>query len=91
MKNPNLFLLGNSSKGLGKDYSLPSDTQSRIFGIFNAIAIIATTYGNGIIPEIQVSTILIHSGKEYLNIGSACLLHTCVDTHKSKIMLKSLL
>lgn len=53
MKNPNLFLLGNSSKGPGKDYSLPSDTQSRIFGIFNAIAIIATTYGNGIIPEIQ--------------------------------------
>jgi hypothetical protein len=28
--------------------------QNRVFGAFNAISIIATTYGNGIIPEIQV-------------------------------------
>ncbi|KAL9296836.1 hypothetical protein ACSQ67_022732 [Phaseolus vulgaris] len=27
------------------------DTENRLFGIFNAIAIIATTYGNGIIPK----------------------------------------
>ena len=51
----NLKFLGSSSKGPRKDYSLKGDTESRMFGIFNAIAIIATTFGNGIIPEIQVS------------------------------------
>ncbi|KHG28730.1 Lysine histidine transporter 1 -like protein [Gossypium arboreum] len=45
----------NSSKGPKKDYGLKGDNESRIFGIFNAIAIIATTYGNGIIPEIQAT------------------------------------
>ena len=45
---------GDSSKGPEKDYSIKGDTQNRIFGIFNAVAIIATTYGNGIVPEIQV-------------------------------------
>lgn len=30
------------------------NTQNRVFGVFNANAIIATTFGNGIIPEIQV-------------------------------------
>lgn len=37
-----------------KDYSLNGSKQNRVFGSFNAISIIATTYGNGIIPEIQV-------------------------------------
>lgn len=46
---------GDSSKGPEKDYSVKGDTENRVFGIFNAVAIIATTYGNGIIPEIQVS------------------------------------
>ncbi|CAA2999548.1 GABA transporter 1-like [Olea europaea subsp. europaea] len=47
--------IGSSSKGPKKDYSLSSDDDSRIFGIFNALAIIATTFGNGIIPEIQAT------------------------------------
>ncbi|GFZ17809.1 transmembrane amino acid transporter family protein [Actinidia rufa] len=47
--------IGSSSKGPEKDYSLNSDTETRVFGIFNAIAIIATTFGNGIIPEIQAT------------------------------------
>ncbi|XP_059627163.1 GABA transporter 1 [Cornus florida] len=47
--------IGNSSKAPEKDYSLSSDSETRIFGIFNAIAIIATTFGNGIIPEIQAT------------------------------------
>ncbi|XP_028776913.1 GABA transporter 1-like isoform X3 [Neltuma alba] len=47
--------IGNSSKGPPKDYSLHGDTETRLFGIFNAMAIIATTYGNGIIPEIQAT------------------------------------
>ncbi|KAL3752373.1 hypothetical protein ACJRO7_013083 [Eucalyptus globulus] len=47
--------IGLSSKGTEKDYSLAGDTPTRIFGFFNAIAIIATTFGNGIIPEIQAT------------------------------------
>ncbi|KAL6967082.1 Sodium- and chloride-dependent GABA transporter 1 [Sarracenia purpurea var. burkii] len=47
--------IGRSSKGPKKDYSLPANTETRVFGIFNAIAIIATTFGNGIIPEIQAT------------------------------------
>ncbi|RVX19999.1 GABA transporter 1 [Vitis vinifera] len=46
--------IGNSSKGPKKDYSVNGDAEDRLFGVFNAIAIIATTFGNGIIPEIQV-------------------------------------
>ncbi|KAL2331967.1 hypothetical protein Fmac_019548 [Flemingia macrophylla] len=38
-----------------KDYSLKGDATSRLFGIFNAIAIIANTWGSGIIPEIQAT------------------------------------
>ncbi|XP_061352360.1 GABA transporter 1-like [Gastrolobium bilobum] len=47
--------IGHSSKGPEKDYSLQGDTENRLFGILNAVAIIATTYGNGIIPEIQAT------------------------------------
>lgn len=47
--------IGSTSKGPRKDYSLSNDDETRIFGIFNAMAIIATTYGNGIIPEIQAT------------------------------------
>ncbi|KAK9690128.1 hypothetical protein RND81_09G106800 [Saponaria officinalis] len=46
--------IGRTSKGLMKDYSLEGNTEDRLFGIFNVIAIIATTFGNGIIPETQV-------------------------------------
>ncbi|XP_073143395.1 GABA transporter 1 [Henckelia pumila] len=47
--------IGSSSKGPRKDYSLNSNKENRIFDVFNALAIIATTYGNGIIPEIQAT------------------------------------
>ncbi|XP_076922060.1 GABA transporter 1-like isoform X2 [Bidens hawaiensis] len=47
--------IGSSSKGGHKNYSLSSNDETRIFGIFNAIAIIGTSYGNGIIPEIQAT------------------------------------
>eukprot|EP00262_Sarcandra_glabra_P013766 TRINITY_DN3883_c0_g1_i2.p1 TRINITY_DN3883_c0_g1~~TRINITY_DN3883_c0_g1_i2.p1 ORF type:complete len:300 (-),score=25.65 TRINITY_DN3883_c0_g1_i2:3-902(-) len=46
---------GNSSKALPKDYSPSYNGVDRMFGIFNAISIIATAYGNGIIPEIQAT------------------------------------
>lgn len=47
--------IGSSSKRPKTDYSLSSNDETRIFGIFNAVAIIATTFGNGIIPEIQAT------------------------------------
>ncbi|XP_027347286.1 GABA transporter 1-like isoform X3 [Abrus precatorius] len=47
--------IGDSSKGPEKDYSLKGNSVNRLFGVFNAVAIIATTYGNGIIPEIQAT------------------------------------
>ncbi|KAF9597078.1 hypothetical protein IFM89_015269 [Coptis chinensis] len=47
--------IGTSSKGPAKDYSLSGTKENRVFGVFNAIAIIATTFGNGIIPEIQAT------------------------------------
>lgn len=54
--NTNLYIYfsGSSLKGPEKDYSLSNNSETLIFGIFNALAIIATTFGNGIIPEIQV-------------------------------------
>ncbi|XVF05252.1 hypothetical protein REPUB_Repub05bG0155700 [Reevesia pubescens] len=67
--------IGNSSKGPEKDYSLKGDTQSRIFGIFNAIAIIATTYGNGIIPEIQATIAPPVKGKMFKGL---CVCYTIV-------------
>ncbi|XP_048425243.1 GABA transporter 1 isoform X3 [Pyrus x bretschneideri] len=50
-----LFGHRSSSKGPHKNYSLNGNIQSRVFGVFNANAIIATTFGNGIIPEIQAT------------------------------------
>ncbi|KAF6146796.1 hypothetical protein GIB67_007510 [Kingdonia uniflora] len=47
--------IGNSSKAPPKDYSVNADKADRMFGVYNAISIIATTYGNGIIPEIQAT------------------------------------
>lgn len=47
--------IGNSNKAPIKDYSVNGSMQNRLFGAFNAISIIATTYGNGIIPEIQAT------------------------------------
>ncbi|KAK7402090.1 hypothetical protein VNO78_14077 [Psophocarpus tetragonolobus] len=47
--------IGNSSNVPKKDYSLLGDRANRLFGIFNAIPIIANTYGSGIVPEIQAT------------------------------------
>ncbi|CAI0544591.1 unnamed protein product [Linum tenue] len=56
----------SSSSSQPKEYSLPGDsTQDRLFGIFNAIAIIGTTYGNGIIPEIQATVAAPVKGKMF--------------------------
>ncbi|KAJ6317372.1 hypothetical protein OIU76_013000 [Salix suchowensis] len=46
--------IGNSKNAPPKNYSIDGIMQNRVLGAFSAISIIATTYGNGIIPEIQV-------------------------------------
>ncbi|WCJ41702.1 Transmembrane amino acid transporter family protein [Euphorbia peplus] len=66
--------IGNSSNE-PKDYSLKGETDDKIFGVFNAIAIIATTYGNGIIPEIQATVAAPVKGKMFKGL---CICYTIV-------------
>ncbi|GAA0156969.1 hypothetical protein LIER_14334 [Lithospermum erythrorhizon] len=47
--------IGYSDKAPLRDYGIRATGINRMFGVFNAISIIATTYGNGIIPEIQAT------------------------------------
>ncbi|GMI86223.1 hypothetical protein like AT1G08230 [Hibiscus trionum] len=47
--------IGNSRNAPNKDYSIQGSKENRIFGAINGISIIATTYGCGIIPEIQAT------------------------------------
>ncbi|KAK8947276.1 GABA transporter 1 [Platanthera zijinensis] len=61
--------IGHSSQAPSRDYSLPSDKVDLIFGIFNAIAIIATSYGNGIIPEIQATAAPPVEGKMFKGLS----------------------
>ncbi|KAJ9554735.1 hypothetical protein OSB04_009349 [Centaurea solstitialis] len=67
--------IGSSSKGPHKNYSLSSNDENRIFGIFNSLAIIATTYGNGIIPEIQATLAPPVKGKMFKGL---CICYTVV-------------
>ncbi|XP_045786909.1 GABA transporter 1-like [Trifolium pratense] len=69
--------IGNSSKGPEKNYSLKGDTENRLFGVFNALSIIATTYGNGIIPEIQATLAPPVKGKMFKAL-SVCYTVVCV-------------
>jgi len=69
--------LGNSDKAPPKDYSITGDAQNRVFGVFNAIAIIATTFGNGIIPEIQATVAAPVTGKMFRGL---CLCYAVVVT-----------
>lgn len=47
--------IGHSKNAPPKDYTITATGLNRIFGVFTAFSIIATTYGNGIIPEIQAT------------------------------------
>ncbi|KAK8454086.1 hypothetical protein SEVIR_5G393100v4 [Setaria viridis] len=70
-------MTGNSDKAPPKDYSITGDAQNRVFGVFNAIAVIATTYGNGIIPEIQATVAAPVTGKMFRGL---CLCYAVVIT-----------
>ncbi|XP_016456533.1 GABA transporter 1 [Nicotiana tabacum] len=69
--------IGRSSKGPERDYSIDGDKETRIFGIFNAIAIIATTFGNGIIPEIQATIAPPVKGKMFKGL---CICYAMLST-----------
>ncbi|CAN0916639.1 GABA transporter 1 [Linum grandiflorum] len=59
-----------------RSYSLAGDnTQDRLFGVFNAVAIIGTTYGNGIIPEIQATVAPPVKGKMFKGL---CVCYTVI-------------
>jgi hypothetical protein len=47
-------LTGHSKNAPTRDYSVNGSGEIRVFGAANAVAIIATTYACGIVPEIQV-------------------------------------
>lgn len=47
--------IGHSKTAPVNNYSVHGSGEHRLFGALNAISIIATTYGNGIIPEIQAT------------------------------------
>ncbi|KAG8078525.1 hypothetical protein GUJ93_ZPchr0007g4077 [Zizania palustris] len=69
--------LGTSDRAAPRDYSITGDTHDRVFGVFNAIAVIATTYGNGIIPEIQATVAAPVTGKMFKGL---CLCYVVVVT-----------
>ncbi|GLJ55306.1 hypothetical protein SUGI_1186820 [Cryptomeria japonica] len=60
---------GNSKEESEKDYSLVGSTPSKIFGALNSFSIIATTFGNGIIPEIQATLAPPVSGKMFKGLS----------------------
>lgn len=47
---------GTSKNAPPKDYTLESSASSRVFNAFTSISIIAAIFGNGILPEIQVTS-----------------------------------
>lgn len=61
--------IGHSDKAPTRDYSVLGSSTHRTFGMFNAIAIIATTFGNGIIPEIQATISPPVTGKMFKGLG----------------------
>ncbi|KAL8113120.1 GABA transporter 1-like [Apium graveolens] len=57
--------IGKSRNAPPKNYDVTEVGINRLFGTFNAISIIATTYGNGIIPEIQATMAAPIQGKMF--------------------------
>ncbi|KAM6600641.1 hypothetical protein CsatA_020250 [Cannabis sativa] len=57
--------IGHSKDAPRRDYSVKGSQKDRIFGTFNAISIIATTYASGIIPEIQATIAAPVQGKMF--------------------------
>ncbi|KAH8942894.1 hypothetical protein BDL97_13G019800 [Sphagnum fallax] len=57
--------VGHSRQAPSKSYSVKGSSVTKMFTIFNSLAIIITTFGNGIIPEIQATLAPPVSGKMF--------------------------
>ncbi|MFQ6647432.1 hypothetical protein Gotur_021621 [Gossypium turneri] len=73
--------IGNSRNAPNKDYSIKGSKENRILGAINGISIIATTYGCGIIPEIQATIAPPVKGKMFK--GSCVCFGVIVSTYFS--------
>ncbi|GKU91599.1 hypothetical protein SLEP1_g5455 [Rubroshorea leprosula] len=69
--------IGDSRNAPVKDYSINGSELNRVFGAMNGISIIATTYGCGIIPEIQATIAPPVKGKMFKGL---CICFTVVLT-----------
>ncbi|XP_030451317.1 GABA transporter 1-like [Syzygium oleosum] len=69
--------IGNSANAPPKDYSMVGSQVDRIFGAFNGISIIATTYASGIIPEIQATLAPPVKGKMFKGL---CVCYSVIVT-----------
>lgn len=54
--NSDLRSTAASKNAPPRDYSLEPSDSTRVFNAFTSISIIASIYGNGILPEIQVTS-----------------------------------
>ncbi|KAB1225316.1 GABA transporter 1 [Morella rubra] len=69
--------IGHSKNAPSRDYSIHGSAGNRVFGVVNAVSIIATTYGCGIIPEIQATIAPPVKGKMFKGL---CICYTVVVT-----------
>ena len=53
-----ILFAGLSKNAPPRDYSLESSKFSMVMSAFTSISIIAAIFGNGIVPEIQVSKLI---------------------------------
>ncbi|KAK7406063.1 hypothetical protein VNO78_07679 [Psophocarpus tetragonolobus] len=60
---------GRSENAPPKDYSLEHKKSSRLFSAFTSISILATIFGNGILPEIQATLAPPAAGKMIKGLG----------------------
>ncbi|XP_015876420.4 GABA transporter 1 [Ziziphus jujuba] len=67
--------VGHSKNAPTKDYNVIGSKENRIFGTFNAISIIATTFASGIIPEIQATIAPPVQGKMFKGL---CVCYTVI-------------
>lgn len=67
--------IGHSSRAPQRDYSIPGSSKDKIFGVFTGISMIATSYGSGIIPEIQATIAPPIKGKMFMGL---CLCYAVV-------------
>ncbi|XP_020598748.1 GABA transporter 1-like [Phalaenopsis equestris] len=67
--------IGHSSGAPPREYSIPGSGKGKLFGVFTAISVIATTYGSGIIPEIQATLAPPVKGKMFKGL---CLCYAVV-------------